>query len=313
MWHFLNAHWRDLIATNCRAKTTIPPFGQQPQMEFSMASSTATKVALVTGASSGMGKETAKRLLQEGLVVYVAARRVDQMEDLRALGGIPLKMDITVDEDVIAAVEQIQTGHGGIDVLVNNAGFGMYGSMEESTLADARYQFEVNLFGMARLTQLALPTMRKKGAGTIINISSMGGKIYTPLGSWYHATKHAVEGWSDCLRIELAPFGIHVVVMEPGAIATEWGGVVLEPMLKRSGSGPYRALAQAMEKAMRSSYGKAGSASPPSVVADAILQAVRARRPKTRYVMGKLAKPLMFIRKYFGDRVFDMAIMSQAR
>ncbi len=275
--------------------------------------SSAAKVALVTGASSGMGKETAKRLLQEGLVVYVAARRVDQMEDLHALGAIPLKMDITQDADVLAAVQQIQSGHGGIDVLVNNAGFGMYGAMEESTLEDARYQFEVNLFGMARLTQLALPTMRKKGAGTIINISSMGGKIYTPLGSWYHATKHAVEGWSDCLRIELAPFGIQVVIIEPGAIATEWDNIMLDPMLKRSGHGPYQAMAQAMAKAMHSSYGKEGAASPPSVVAEAILQAVRARRPKTRYVVGKLAKPLMFIRKYFGDRVFDMAIMSQAK
>ena len=274
---------------------------------------TSPKVALVTGASSGMGKETAKRLLQEGLVVYVAARRIDQMEDLRSLGAIPLKMDITLDEDVLAVVKQIQDGHSGIDVLVNNAGFGMYGAMEESTLADARYQFEVNLFGMARLTQLALPAMRKKGSGTIINISSMGGKIYTPLGSWYHATKHAVEGWSDCLRIELAPFGIQVVIIQPGAIATEWGNVMLEPMLKRSGRGPYQVMAQAMAKAMRSSYEKVGAASPPSVVADAILQAVRARRPKTRYVMGKLAKPLMFIRKYFGDRVFDMAIMSQAK
>lgn len=271
------------------------------------------KVALVTGASSGMGKETAKRLLQEGLVVYAAARRLEHMEDLRALGAIPLKMDITLDEDVLAAVQQIEAGHGGIDVLVNNAGFGMYGAMEESTIADARYQFEVNLFGMARLTQLALPAMRKKGTGTIINISSMGGRIYTPLGSWYHATKHAVEGWSDCLRIELAPFGIQVVVIQPGAIATEWGNVMLEPMLQRSGRGPYQVMAHAMAKAMRSSYGKVGAASPPSVVADAILQAVRARRPKTRYVMGKMAKPLMFIRKYFGDRVFDMAIMSQAK
>ena len=273
----------------------------------------AAKVALVTGASSGMGKETAKRLLQEGLVVYAAARRIHQMEDLRALGAITLKMDITEDEDVLAAVRQIQEAHGGIDVLVNNAGFGMYGAMEESTIADARYQFEVNLFGMARLTQLALPAMRKKGAGMVINISSMGGKIYTPLGSWYHATKHAVEGWSDCLRIELAPFGIHVVIIEPGAIATEWSDVMLDPMLKRSGQGPYRAMANGMAKAMRSSYGKAGAASPPSVVADAILQAVRARRPKTRYVMGKMATPLLFIRKYFSDRFFDMAIMSQAK
>ena len=275
--------------------------------------STRRPVALVTGASSGMGKETAKRLLEEGLVVYVAARRLAQMEDLRALGAIPLQMDISVDADIVAAVNTITKGHGGIDVLVNNAGFGMYGAMEDSTLADARYQFEVNLFGMARLTQLALPHMRRQQAGKVINISSMGGKMYTPLGSWYHATKHAVEGWSDCLRLELAPFGIQVVIIEPGVIATEWGGVMLEPMLARSGQGPYHAMAQGMAKAMRSTYAKAGAASPPSVVADAILQAVRSRRPKTRYVIGKMAKPLMFIRKYFGDRIFDMAIMSQAK
>ena len=176
-------------------------------------------------------------------MVYVAARRLEKMEDLRELGAIPLKMDITVEEDIIAALERIESNHGGIDILVNNAGFGMYGSVEESNIDDARYQFEVNLFGMARLTQLALPAMRKKGFGTIVNISSMGGKIYSPLGSWYHATKHAVEGWSDCLRLELKPFGINVVIIEPGAIATEWADIMLDPMISRSGHGPYRKIA----------------------------------------------------------------------
>lgn len=272
-----------------------------------------TQVALITGASSGMGKETAKRLLKKGLVVYVAARRMAQMEDLKALGAIPLKLDISLDDSIVAAVHTIESAHGGIDVLVNNAGFGMYGAMEDASLADARYQFEVNLFGMARLTQLALPHMRRKGAGRIINISSMGGKIYTPLGSWYHASKHAVEGWSDCLRIELAPFGIHVVIIEPGLIATEWGGLVLEPMMARSGTGPYQAIAKGMAAAMQTSYTKKNASSPASVVADAIVLAVRSRRPKTRYVMGKMAKPLMFIRKYFGDRIFDKVIMSQIK
>lgn len=272
-----------------------------------------TQVALITGASSGMGKETAKRLLKKGLVVYVAARRMAQMEDLKALGAIPLKLDISLDDSIVAAVHTIESAHGGIDVLVNNAGFGIYGAMEDASLADARYQFEVNLFGMARLTQLALPHMRRKGAGRIINISSMGGKIYTPLGSWYHASKHAVEGWSDCLRIELAPFGIHVVIIEPGLIATEWGGLVLEPMMARSGTGPYQAIAKGMAAAMQTSHTKKNASSPASVVADAIVLAVRSRRPKTRYVMGKMAKPLMFIRKYFGDRIFDKVIMSQIK
>jgi NAD(P)-dependent dehydrogenase (short-subunit alcohol dehydrogenase family) len=271
------------------------------------------KVALVTGASSGIGKETGKRLLREGFVVYTAARRIEKMEDLRELGAIPLKMDITVEEDIIAAISQIESGHGGIDVLVNNAGFGMYGSMEESSIDDARYQFEVNLFGMARLTQLVLPSMRHKGFGTIINISSMGGKIYSPLGSWYHATKHAVEGWSDCLRLELKPFGVNVVIIEPGAIDTEWADIMLEPMIRRSGHGPYQKIAQALAKAMRNLYETEGSASPPSVVADAIVKAALTSRPRTRYVMGKLAKPLLFIRKYFGDRIFDMAVTSRAK
>lgn len=271
------------------------------------------QVALVTGASSGMGKETAKRLLQEGLVVYAAARRLEQMEDLRALGAIPIRMDITSEADVVAAVQLIGEAHGGIDVLVNNAGFGMFGAMEDATLDDARYQFEVNLFGMARLTQLVLPHMRLKGTGTVINVSSMGGKIYTPLGSWYHATKHAVEGWSDCLRLELAPLGIRVVIIEPGVIDTEWSGIMLEQMLRRSEHGPYRQLALGLANAMRTTYAKPGAASPPSVVADAILQAVRSPRPKTRYAIGKMARPLMFIRKHFGDRFFDWAIMSQTR
>ena len=275
--------------------------------------SSLAKVALVTGASSGIGKETGKRLLREGFVVYTAARRIEKMEDLRELGAIPLKMDITVEADIIAAISQIESCHGGIDVLVNNAGFGMYGSMEESSIDDARYQFEVNLFGMARLTQLALPSMRHKGFGTIINISSMGGKIYSPLGSWYHATKHAVEGLSDCLRLELKPFGVNVVIIEPGAIATEWANIMLDAMMRRSGHGPYQKIAQALAKAMRSLYETEGSASPPSVVADAIVKAALVSRPRTRYVMGKLAKPLIFIRKYFGDRIFDMAVTSKAK
>ena len=263
-------------------------------------------IILVTGASSGIGKATARKLLQQGHTVYVAARRVEAMQDLQAQGAIPLRMDITQEADVAAVVERIQKEHGALDVLVNNAGYAIYGSVEETSIDDARAQFEVNLFGLARLTQLLIPAMRERGRGTIVNISSLGGKIYTPLGAWYHATKHAVEGWSDALRIELKAFGIDVVVIEPGIIATEFGDVMTQPMLDRSGHGPYGKLAHAI----------AGSKSPmsqPNVVADAIARAVQARRPKTRYVAGNLARPLMFVRKYFGDRVYDRLIMSQFR
>lgn len=271
------------------------------------------KIALVTGASSGLGKDTALRLLELGYTVYAAARRVDQMEDLRARGATPLQLDISREEDIVAAVSQITAQHGSVDVLVNNAGFGLFGAVEDLSLEDARYQFEVNLFGMARLTQLLIPRMRARGSGRIINVSSMGGKIYTPLGAWYHATKHAVEGWSDCLRLELAPFGIDVVVIEPGVIATSFGEVLLDPLLRNSAGGAYAKLAEGVAKGTRKAYERPDTLSPPSVVSDAIVAAIRARRPKTRYVAGKFARPLMFIRKYFGDRCYDRLIMSQVR
>lgn len=267
------------------------------------------KTVLVTGASSGMGKETAKKLLEEGYTVYVAARRVEKMRELEELGATTLAMDVTKDADIVAVVERITEEQGGIDILINNAGFGMYGAMEDTSIDDARYQFEVNLFGLARLTQLVLPHMREQHAGKIVNMSSMGGKIYTPLGSWYHATKHALEGWSDCLRMELAPFGIDVIVIEPGIMATEFGDVMMGPMLERSGSSAYAELAQKIAKATRDSY-KSGNASPPSVVANTIAKALEAKRPKTRYVVGKMARPLITLRKWLGDRAFDKVILS---
>ncbi|MBU2862845.1 SDR family NAD(P)-dependent oxidoreductase [Reinekea forsetii] len=270
------------------------------------------KVALVTGASSGMGKDFAKALLDEGYVVYTAARRIEQMDDLQKLGAIAVKMDITKEEEIKNLVSQIETHHGAVDVLVNNAGFGLYGAMEDTSIEDARYQFEVNIFGLARLTQLLLPKMRDKKTGRIINISSMGGKMYTPLGSWYHATKHALEGWSDCLRIELAPFGIDVVIIEPGAIVTEFGDVVLEPMLKRSGQSAYSNMAQAMANATRESY-QNGKGSPVSVITKLLVKAVRAKKPKTRYVGGLYAKPILFIRRIVSDRVFDRIVAAMVK
>ncbi len=271
------------------------------------------QVVLITGASSGIGKEAAKVLLRQGHVVYAAARRIELMQDLQALGAHTLKMDVTDEAQMKAGIAQITAAHGGVDVLVNNAGFAIYGAMEDTTMADARYQFDVNFFGLARMTQLVLPYMRSQQRGKIINISSMGGKMYTPLGSWYHATKYALEGWSDCLRLELAPLGIQVVVVEPGIIATEFGDVASGPLLQRSGTGPYAKLAHLIAKATRDTYSKPNASSPPSVIADVIAQAIAERRPKTRYVAGKLAKPLIFIRKWFGDRFFDKAVMSQVK
>ena len=263
------------------------------------------KTVLITGASSGMGKEAAKKLLVDGYRVYVAARRVERMADLEQQGATAIAMDISKDDEIVAAVERITSEEGGVDVLINNAGFGSYGAMEDTTLEDARYQFEVNLFGLARLTQLVLPYMRQKKAGRIINISSMGGKIYTPLGSWYHATKHALEGWSDCLRIEVAPFGIDVVIIEPGAIDTEWSGIMVEQMMERSGDGPYADQAKRMADAADD------GGSPVSVIADVIVKAVETDKPKTRYSAGKYAKQLLAMRRLLSDRMFDRLIKSQ--
>jgi short-subunit dehydrogenase len=268
------------------------------------------RTVLITGASAGIGKDTAKTLIGAGYTVYAAARRVEKMHDLKELGGIPIKMDVTKEDEVAAAVEEIKKNHGGVDILVNNAGFGMYGSVEDTTIDDARYQFEVNLFGLAHLTQLVLPYMREKKAGTIINISSMGGKVYTPLGAWYHATKHALEGWSDCLRLELKAFNIDVVIVEPGAIRTEFGDVLVGPMMERSGNGAYGELAQTLASAYERAYSNGGG-SDPSVITNVILEAIQSKRPKTRYVAGQMARPLMFIRKWCGDRIYDWAVMRQ--
>ena len=265
------------------------------------------KVALVTGASSGIGKAIAKQLIEDGLVVYVAARRVEKMQDLESLGAVVLKMDITQEEDVKNVVEKIAKNHNSIDVLINNAGYGNYGAMEDTTIEDARRQFEVNLFGLANLTKSVLPGMRAKKSGKIINISSMGGKIYTPLGAWYHATKHALEGWSDCLRLELSPFNIDVVIVEPGVIKTEFGDVMLAPMMERSGNSAYGEIAHKLEQRMKESY-EQGFASDPEVIAKVVSQAVKAKKPKTRYAAGQFAKPLMFLRKWLGDRAFDTII-----
>ncbi len=270
------------------------------------------KVILITGASSGMGREAALKLLREGHTVYGAARRIEKMQNLVQAGGSAIELDVTDEAEVVACVKQLIAEQGKIDVLVNNAGYAVYGAVEDVTLADAKRQFDVNLFGLARLTQVVLPHMRQQKSGRIINISSVGGKVYTPLGAWYHATKHALEGWSDCLRLELKPFHIDVVIVEPGAIATEFGDVMCNPMLKRSAGGPYDEMAQQIADSTRRTYEK-GDSSPASVIADFIAKIVKTRRPKTRYAKGEYAKPLLFMRKWLSDRSFDKVIMSRVK
>ncbi|MFT4758685.1 MAG: short-subunit dehydrogenase [Paraglaciecola sp.] len=204
------------------------------------------EVILVTGASSGMGRETAIVLAKQGYTVYAAARRIYKLNELKEYECIPIQMDIAKAQEVENAVIKIKKEHGGVDVLFNNAGIAIQGSLEETDIADARKQFDVNLFGLARLIQLVIPYMRKKGAGKIINTSSIAGKVHSPLSSWYVASKHALEGLSSSLRLELQPFGIDVVIIRPSAISTELIGGFVEPMIKRSGSGPYAKMTKIM-------------------------------------------------------------------
>lgn len=268
------------------------------------------KVILITGASSGMGKESAKRLIQEGHKVYTLARRIKHMQDLKEMGAVPMQMDVTKEEDIQRVLDLIIAQEGKIDVLWNNAGYGLYGSVEDVPVEQARRQFEVNLFGLASITQKVIPYMRKANAGLIINTSSMGGKMYTPMGAWYHASKHALEGWSDCLRLELKPFNIDVVILEPGIIVTEFGDVMLENISKFSGKGAYAVLTNKLVQATKKMY-DAGKGTKASVIASTISTIIHSPKPKTRYRVGLWAKPMVWLRIYLGDKIFDKIVMSQ--
>ncbi|MDP3557197.1 MAG: oxidoreductase [Bacteroidota bacterium] len=268
------------------------------------------KVILITGASSGMGKETAKELIQQGHTVYTVARRIDQMQDLKTLGGHPIQMDITNVSDIQNAVDTIIKQEGKIDVLWNNAGYGLYGAVEDVPLEEARRQFEVNLFGLAAITQIVVPYMRKAKAGTIINTSSMGGKMYTPMGAWYHASKHAVEGFSDCLRLELKQFNINVVILEPGIIRTEFADVMLNQLTKFSSKGAYATITNKLVDATKKLF-DSGKGSKPIVISNTVSKIINERKPKTRYRVGLYAKPMVWMRIYLGDRLFDKIVMSQ--
>jgi short-subunit dehydrogenase len=272
---------------------------------------TITKVALVTGASSGIGADTALRLKAAGYVVYGAARRVERMRALKDAGVHVLSLDVTSEESIRTALTRIIDESGRIDVLVNNAGYGSYGSIEDVPMDEARAQIEVNVFGLARLTQLVLPYMRAQRSGTVINISSMGGKMVTPLGGWYHASKYAVEALSDALRIETKQFGINVVVVEPGSIRTEWGAIAAQTLRETSskGEGAYSAMADQVATTLAaSSQPNARNTSAPGVISKTIVKIANARRPRTRYRVGFGAAPILFMRWLLPDRAFDFVI-----
>ena len=262
-------------------------------------------VVLLTGASSGIGYDVAPLLVRYGYTVYGAARRVEKIEELASEGVKALSMDVTDEASMEAAVQQIIDAEGRIDVLINNAGYGSYGAIEDVPVDEARRQFEVNLFGLARLTQLVLPHMRARGRGRILNISSMAGRITMPLGAWYHATKYALEAFSDALRMEVEEFGIDVVIIEPGGIKTSWGLIAADHLEESSRNGVYAEQAHRVAANMRKLYSPSSSLSEPKVISRTILRALEARRPKTRYLVGFGAKPSVFLHTVLPDRLFD--------
>jgi len=265
------------------------------------------KTALVTGASSGIGQATALKLMELGYTVFAGARRVERMSDLADRGIRTRAVDVTDDASMAALVEAIIDDTGRIDVLVNNAGYGLYGALEDVLLEEARRQFEVNVFGLARLTQLVLPQMRAQRDGYIVNVSSMGGKIWEPLGSWYHASKFAVEGLSDSLRVEVAQFGIKVVIIQPGTIRSEWSGIAADQLEATSAGTAYAGQAKIVGAGLRG-VDHMRLASGPEVVAEAIAKAVQSPRPRTRYVVGGGARGILLAERILPDRGFDRFI-----
>lgn len=229
------------------------------------------------------------------------------MSDLADRGIRTTSVDVTDDASMLALVEMIIAETGRVDVLVNNAGYGLYGALEDVPIEEARRQFEVNVFGLARLTQLVLPQMRAQRDGYIVNISSMGGKIWEPLGSWYHASKFAVEGLSDSLRVEVAEFGIKVVIIQPGSIRSEWSGIAADKLEATSANTPYAAQAKLVGGGLRA-VDQMQMASGPEVVAEAVAKAVQSPKPRTRYIVGGGARGILLAEAILPDRGFDRFI-----
>ena len=262
------------------------------------------KVILITGASSGIGYDTAVALAQQGHKVYAAARRVDRMEPLRQYGIVPLKMDVTDEASMKEGVKTLLDAEGRMDVLINNAGYGYFGAVENVSMDDARNQLEVNVFGLARLCQLVLPTMRAQHSGRIINTASVAGRSVFYYGGWYHVSKYAVESLSDAMRMELKPFGIDVVIIEPGAIKTNWGIIAADHLIESSKGTAYEQTGTMLANNLRNMY-LSNTISDPAVVRKAIVRAVNARRPCTRYRIGRMANAIVFFHWLLPTRWWD--------
>jgi len=267
-----------------------------------------TRAALVTGCSSGIGRATALALLSHGYVVYATARRPETLDDLAARGCRTLALDVTSEDSMVAAVRAVEAEHGHVELLVNNAGYALQGPVEECSLDSVRAQFETNVFGLVRLCQLVLPEMRAAGSGRIVNVGSMGGRFTFPGGGFYHASKHAVEAISDALRLEVAPFGIHVSLVQPGPVVSSFVDAAVDSV--EVTDGPYADFNAALVDRYRQAYD--GSSSnmeiSPEKVADVIASAATSSRPRSRYAVGTMAKTLITTRRLLPDVAWDTVV-----
>lgn len=273
-----------------------------------------SKAVLITGCSTGIGRATALQLAGKGWTVYATARKLDAIRDLEAKGCRTLALDVCDDASICAAVETVEREQGAVGVLVNNAGYGLEGAFEETPMSEVRRQFETNVFGLTRLCQLVLPGMRRQGWGKIVNLSSVGGKLSLPGGAFYHATKYAVEALSDVMRFEVQGFGIDVIVVEPGAIKTEFGRTAIANVEKvQQSASPYAAYnAQVAAKITEAFEGPlARFSGTPEAVAAVIEAGISAARPKTRYVVTAAAHVLIRLRGWLPDRTFDAFLGTQ--
>jgi NAD(P)-dependent dehydrogenase (short-subunit alcohol dehydrogenase family) len=283
-------------------------------------SAAASRVILITGCSSGIGRATALHLAARGDTVIATARRVADLEALAAAGCRTLALDVRDDASMTAAVGEVDATCGRIDVLVNNAGYSQSGAVESVPIDRVRAQFETNVFGLLRLTQLVLPGMRRRGAGRVVNISSMGGRLVFPGGGVYHASKYAIEALSDALRYELRPFGVHVVLIEPGLVRTQFADTVgahLAAMPGDAGGGDaaavYAGFNAIVARGTREAYQRgpmARMAGEPEDVARAIARAIDARRPRARYTVGTSATFFLTLRRWLGDAGWDRFLRS---
>lgn len=267
---------------------------------------------LVTGCSTGIGRAAAEALLARGHTVWATARRPETLADLESRGAHVTALDVTDEESMCAAVAEVETAHGSVGTLVNNAGYGEYGAVEEVSLDKVRAMFETNVFGLARMCQLVLPGMRAAGRGRIINVSSMGGRMTFPLGGYYHATKYAVEALSDALRVEVRPFGVQVVVVEPGVTRSGFEETIsASDALAAHDDSPYAAMRASVAEGNSAAYSNPRLSASSESVAQALVKAVEADHPRARYLLTPAARAMVTARTVGGDRLWDGIVRRQ--